>query len=82
MAKKELQDLTIKEEDLDQAKAIKTIIVIAPLLWLKIQQRVNEYDESFETFKDVETFQDFWENRLKNLIQKKTSVSSFNFGAI
>ena len=48
-------------EDVEkEAVASKAIYYAAPLLWLKIQQRVNEYDDSLETFKDVERFQSYW----------------------
>lgn len=41
----------------------KAMYYIAPLLWVDMQNRVSEYEESLQTFKDIERFQEYWLNR-------------------
>ncbi len=56
-----------QEYDTVEAVACKAIYYIAPMLWLTIQNRANEYNETLETFKDVELFQDYWLGRCESI---------------
>ncbi len=58
-----------------EAVGSKAIYYIAPLLWLRIQQRVNEYDESLETFKDVKSFQAYWLDRSRSAAELGTTAA-------
>ena len=51
----------------------KTIYYLAPQLWLLTQRRVNEMDESLDTFKDLETFQDYCLKRSNEAMPSDTT---------
>lgn len=60
------------EDDLQKVEVIgsKTLYYLAPLLWIEMQDRVNEYEESLQTFKDVKTFQSYWLDRANSALNK------------
>lgn len=51
----------------------KTIYYLSPQLWLSTQRRVNEMDESLDTFKDLETFQSYCLNRSNEAMPSDTT---------
>ncbi|AXH14367.1 hypothetical protein CP985_05645 [Malaciobacter mytili LMG 24559] len=60
------------EDEIQQVEVIgsKAFYYLAPLLWVDMQDRVNEYEESLETFKDVKTFQSYWLDRSNSALNK------------
>jgi len=48
----------------------KTLYYLAPLLWVDMQDRADEYAESLETFKDVEKFKATWLDRANSALNK------------
>jgi hypothetical protein len=58
------------EDDLQELEVIgsKTIYYLAPLLWVDMQDRAEEYEESLQTFKDIEKFQRYWLERAESAI--------------
>ena len=40
------------------------------MLWQKIQQKVNAYNETLETFSDMDTFQEYWYKRAMSVPSK------------
>lgn len=57
------------DNDFDKIEAIscKAIYYLAPLLWQRIQHRANEYDETIQTFGDLEVFQNYWLERAESI---------------
>jgi len=47
----------------------KTLYYLAPLLWVDMQTRADEYNESLETFKDIEKFQASWLKRASSALR-------------
>lgn len=71
LAQMKIKDFAINTENLLKATAFLTLYFLGPKLWIKIQQRANEYDESLETFKDVEHWQNYWLNLFNSLSANK-----------
>lgn len=67
LAEMKIKEYIIKDEHLLKAKAFLTLALLGQKLWIKVQQRANEYDESLETFKDIEHWQNYWLNLFNNL---------------
>ncbi len=82
MATTELLDMQIKDSMQSKALCFMTLLLLGQKLWHKIQQRANQYDETLETYKDVEKWEAYWRERLSTLTIKKTPLSGFNFGAV
>ena len=59
----ELQFHKISEIKMTKATAYMTLKLLGVKLWHRIQQRANQYDETLESFKDVEKWEDYWEDR-------------------
>lgn len=71
----------------DEIEAIscKAIYYIAPMLWLRIQNRANQYDETLQTFADVEQFQQYWLDRCESIpytLDVDDTPSAGSFGHI
>jgi len=66
--------------DEKEAVSCKTIYYLAPLLWQRIQQKVNEYDETLQTLHDVEKFQEYWLGRAMSVPSKNTDDSAIKVG--
>lgn len=63
----------IEFEDEDQELEVvgsKTIYYLAPLLWVDMQNRVQEYAESLSSFKDIKSFQQIWLDRAETALSK------------
>jgi len=63
---------TVFEDELQELEVVgsKTLYYLAPLLWIDMQNRADEYDESLNTFKDVETFKASWLERANSALNK------------
>ena len=70
------------DDNFDEKEAVscKAIYYLAPLLWQRIQQKVNEYDETLQTFTDVEKFQEYWLDRAMSVPSKKEDGSVVKVG--
>ena len=75
-ATRDYRGLEFEDDDnnYDETEAIssKAIYYLAPLLWLRIQQKANEYDETLQTFEDVDKFQEYWLSRAESIPVKKS----------
>jgi hypothetical protein len=60
------------EDDIQELEVVgsKTLYYLAPLLWVDMQTRADEYDESINTFKDVESFKQNWLDRANSALSK------------
>ena len=60
------------DEDIQQLEVIgsKTLYYLAPLLWVDMQNRADEYAESLETFKDLKKFQENWLDRANSALNR------------
>jgi len=60
------------EDELQELEVVgsKTLYYLAPLLWIDMQNRAVEYEESLQTFKDVEKFQSSWLDRANSALNK------------
>ncbi|PLY06776.1 MAG: hypothetical protein C0625_08000 [Arcobacter sp.] len=58
----------------------KTLYYLAPLLWVDMQDRAEEYAESVETFKDVKKFQEYWLDRAESALTKVTEENKDEIG--
>lgn len=63
---------TVFEDDLQELEVVgsKTLYYLAPLLWVDMQDRADEYSESLETFRDVEKFKTSWLERANSALNK------------
>lgn len=68
MALDELVDYDIIPGKENKARSYMTLKLIGQLLWHRVQERVNEYDETLETFRDVSKWMDYWQARLQALV--------------
>ena len=68
------------EDDLHELEIVgsKTLYYLAPLLWIEMQERVDEYGESLETFKDVEKFQQSWLDRANSALISFSNTVCFS----
>lgn len=66
------------EDELQELEVVgsKTLYYLAPLLWVDMQGRADEYDESLQTFKDVEKFQSSWLERANSALSKDDGVTT------
>ena len=58
----------------------KTIYYLAPLLWVDMQNRVQEYAESLSSFKDIKSFQQIWLDRAETALSKINTENEDNIG--
>ncbi|WP_297901803.1 competence protein CoiA [uncultured Campylobacter sp.] len=77
MAEYEIKKYDISGLNLIKAKAYMSLALLGQKLWLKIQQRANEYDESLETFKDVKQWEEYWMDKFYKLTTKKNTNGYF-----
>jgi|GEM_PF-2146466 len=54
----------------------KAMYYLSPLLWVDVQNRADEYDNSLETFRDVEKFQSYWWDRSTSAVAFLTDNKS------
>jgi len=69
------------EWDYKEAVSCKAIYYLAPLLWQRIQQRANDFDETLQTFGDVEVFMQYWLDRAES-VPCKTEDGKTDTGGI
>jgi hypothetical protein len=72
------------DDNFDEIEAVscKAIYYIAPLLWQRIQQKALEYDETLQTFGDVEVFQEYWLDRSESIPVKDENSGKVDTGGI
>lgn len=58
------------EDDLQELEVVgcKTLYYLAPLLFIEMQNKADEYAESLETFKDVKMFRQMWLDRAESAL--------------
>lgn len=70
-ATKDYSDVTFEDEQQElEVVGSKTIYYLAPLLWVDMQNRVEEYSESLSSFKDIKSFQQIWLDRAESSLSK------------
>ena len=76
-AKKDMKDIAF-DDDEDELEAIgcKTIYYLSPLIWIAQSAKAREYDESIETFSDVQKFQNYWKERSQRVVEKYSNKNS------
>ncbi len=60
----------------------KALFYLAPLLWVNMQNRASEYEESLETFKDVHSFEQYWLNRSNSALNRFDEIKTSEDGEI
>jgi len=50
----------------------------SPLIWITSSQKAREFDESIETFKDLEKFQEYWLKRADSIKKRYTNTQNTN----
>ena len=70
-AEYDFKDKTFEADDNDfervEAVSCKAIYYLAPMLWQRVAQRANEYEETLSTFQDVDKFQSYWLERCESI---------------
>lgn len=70
-ATKDYKDIEFEDESQElEVVGSKTIYYLAPLLWVDMQNRVQEYAESLSSFKDIRSFQQLWLDRAETALSK------------
>lgn len=77
MAESQIGKYAVEEASKIKAAAFYTLALLGQKLWLKIQQRANEYDESLDTFKDVKQWEEYWMDKFYKLTTKKNTSGYF-----
>lgn len=77
MAEPQISKYSVEEASKTKATAFYTLALLGQKLWLKIQQRANEYDESLDTFKDVKQWEEYWMDKFYKLTTKKNTSGYF-----
>ena len=72
------------DDDFDEKEAVacRAIYYLAPLLWQRIQQRANEFDETLRTFGDMEVFREYWLERSDSVPFVEEDITAHDTGAI
>ena len=65
-----------------EAVACKAIYYLSPNLWQKMQEKVNEYNETVQTFGDLEVFQNYWLERSESIPVTRESDGKVDTGGI
>ena len=65
-----------------EAVACKAIYYLAPMLWQKVQERANEFNETLQTFGDLEVFQNYWLERSESIPVTSESTGKIDTGGI
>lgn len=70
-ATKDYKNIEFEDENQElEVVGSKTIYYLAPLLWVDMQNRVQEYAESISSFKDIKSFQQIWLDRAESALSK------------
>lgn len=70
-ATKDYSDVVFEDSNQElEVVGSKTIYYLAPLLWVDMQNRVQEYAESLSSFKDIREFQKLWLDRAEGALTK------------
>ncbi len=85
-ANRDFKGKTFEEDDeyFDEIEAVscKAIYYLAPLLWQKIQNRANEYEETLQTFGDLEVFRQYWLDRSESIPTADMDTGEVDTGGI
>jgi len=85
-AKRDFRGLVFEADDdgYDEVEAVacKAIYYLAPMLWQKVQQRANEFEETLQTFGDLEVFQNYWLERAESIPVSRASDGKVDTGGI
>ena len=70
-AELDFSDIEFKSA-LEEKEAVgsKTLYYLAPLIWSKTSAKAREYEETLETFGDMEKFQDYWLQRANSIVSR------------
>lgn len=70
-AELDFSDIEFKSA-LEEKEAVgsKTLYYLAPLIWSKTSAKAREYEETLETFSDMEKFQDYWLQRANSIVSR------------
>ncbi len=63
------EGLELNETEELEIVGSKAMYYLAPWLWVDMQNRTDEYEESLSTFKDVKEFQAYWMRRADSAIE-------------
>ena len=63
-------------EDEKEAVACLAIYYVAPIFWSHMQARVNEYDETMQSYGDLQKFQNGWKARSDSVLRIDESSGS------
>ncbi len=78
-ATKDYKDVVFEDEEHElEVVGSKTIYYLAPLLWIQMQNRVEEYAESLGSFKDIKSFQSLWLDRAETALLKVNTEQEDN----
>ena len=77
------EDITFSSS-LDEKEAVgsKTLYYLAPHIWSKSSAKAREFDETLETFSDMEKFQEYWLNRAEGITKKYKNKDTDGDGEI
>ncbi len=73
------------QTQLEEKEAIgsKTLYYLAPLIWSKTSAKAREFEETLETYGDMEKFQEYWLERANTIIAKyKQNSGGLQWAAI
>lgn len=66
-----------------EAIGSKTLYYLAPLIWSKTSAKAREFEETLETFGDLEKFQEYWLERANTITAKyKQNKGSIQWATI
>ncbi len=74
----------VDDDNFDEIEAVscKAIYYLAPMLWQKIQNRANEYEETLQTFGDLEVFRQYWLDRCESISTADMDTGEVDTGGI
>jgi len=64
-------DFDIEEKEVI---ASKTLYYLAPLIWSKTSANAREFEETLETFKDMQQFQEYWIKRAEAILERYKNI--------
>jgi hypothetical protein len=78
---KEIGAANLSADDYVKAAAYKTLALLGLRMWLRVQQRANEYDETLGTFEDVEKWIEYWNALYARIIAASGETQSGSGGS-
>ena len=65
---RDFSKVEIDEADREDAVVSKTIYYLAPIIWLRVVESINDIEGDFNIYKDIESFQAHWLKRANSSI--------------